>query len=325
MVNKNYIKKIYIISEDVGFENNQTWIIDNFKNEFLKYSNLNFVIRPEESDIIWIISCHNRNEINNLHNIDLKNKIIITTIHHIDFDKLDLFKSSFNSIKNITTKFHVINIKVYNDLKDFTDKPIIIANFWINENIFFDITNKSELKKKYNIDLNSYCVGSFQKDTEGKNKCMKPKLSKGPDILIEILKNIKINNNNLVVILTGRRRNYIINELENNNINYLYYPMVDLVELNELYNCLDLYIVSSRVEGGPRAIIECGINKTPIISTNVGIANSILSKESIYDMNNPISYKKVNHNVEYAYIKSSEYTLQNYLNKFIKNLFLINS
>ena len=30
--------------------------------------------------------------------------------------------------------------------------------------------------------------------------------------------------------------------------------MVNQQELNELYNCLDLYIVSSRIEGGPRAI-----------------------------------------------------------------------
>lgn len=32
MVNKNYIKKIYIISEDVSFENNQTWIIYTGEN-----------------------------------------------------------------------------------------------------------------------------------------------------------------------------------------------------------------------------------------------------------------------------------------------------
>ena len=43
--------------------------------------------------------------------------------------------------------------------------------------------------------------------------------------------------------------------------------MVNFDQLNELYNCLDLYIVSSRLEGGPQAIIECALSKTPIIST----------------------------------------------------------
>ena len=61
--------------------------------------------------------------------------------------------------------------------------------------------------------------------------------------------------------------------------------MIDFVSLNELYNCLDLYIVSSRVEGGPQAILECGINKTPIISTDVGAASMILSPESIVKSN----------------------------------------
>ena len=62
--------------------------------------------------------------------------------------------------------------------------------------------------------------------------------------------------------------------------------MVDFKILNELYNCLDLYIVTSRIEGGPQAILECGITKTPIISTDVGVASEILAKESIFEMNN---------------------------------------
>lgn len=70
----------------------------------------------------------------------------------------------------------------------------------------------------------------------------------------------------------------------------MYFQMIDSVELNELYNCLDLYIVSSRVEGGPRAIIECAISKVPIISTDVGIAKLILDESSIYDMNDSKTY-----------------------------------
>ena len=44
--------------------------------------------------------------------------------------------------------------------------------------------------------------------------------------------------------------------------------------LNELYNVLDLYLVTSRIEGGP-TLVECGQTKTPILSTNVGIADQI--------------------------------------------------
>ena len=47
------------------------------------------------------------------------------------------------------------------------------------------------------------------------------------------------------------------------------------VKLNKLYNILDLYIVSSRIEGGPQAILESSITKTPILSTDVGVASEI--------------------------------------------------
>ena len=57
-----------------------------------------------------------------------------------------------------------------------------------------------------------------------------------------------------------------LKSLEKYKIEYLYYEKVSFEELNELYNCLDLYIVSSRIEGGPQSIFECGLSKTPILS-----------------------------------------------------------
>ena len=276
---------------------------------------MNFVNEPIDADIIWIVGI-NMDKILKLKTIDLGKKNIITTIHHIDWDKIDNFNKSFNILNEITTKFHVICQKVFNDLKKITTKPISVCNFWINENVFFSILNKEELRNKYNIPTNAYCVGSFQRDTEGKDKCMKPKLSKGPDIFVSIVSDMKIKHENLVVLLTGRRRNYIINELEKNSIKYLYFPMVNSFELNELYNCLNLYVVSSRVEGGPRAIIECGVANVPLISTNVGIAELILDSSSIYDMSKPLTYADAKPNTLHAYEKSSEYSIKNFINKF---------
>ena len=64
-----------------------------------------------------------------------------------------------------------------------------------------------------------------------------------------------------LVLLAGKRRQYIIEQLKKRGINYLYFEMVDFSKLNELYNLLDLYIIASRVEGGPAAVLECGITK----------------------------------------------------------------
>ena len=74
--------------------------------------------------------------------------------------------------------------------------------------------------------------------------------------------------------------------------------MTSFQNLNELYNILDLYIVSSRYEGGPQSILETAMTRTPIISTDVGIASEILDKKSIFNMNN---YKDAVPNTDISY------------------------
>lgn len=97
--------------------------------------------------------------------------------------------------------------------------------------------------------------------------------------------------------------------------------MVDFTTLNELYNCLDLYVVSSRYEGGPQAILECAISKTPIISTDVGVASEILSTESIFTMDNISAAKP---NIDEAFKNVQKFTIPNGLEdyrKFFKELY----
>ena len=83
--------------------------------------------------------------------------------------------------------------------------------------------------------------------------------------------------------------------------------MASTETLNELYNILDIYIVSSRVEGGPQAIVESATTKTPIISSDVGVASQILNPESLFDSNNPSSYFSAVPHTEFAYKKVKHY------------------
>ena len=80
--------------------------------------------------------------------------------------------------------------------------------------------------------------------------------------------------------------------------------MTNYKTLNELYNILDLYIVASRVEGGPQSILEAAATKTPLISTNVGIAEKILDSSSIYNMEN---FTEAKPDVEYSYRNVKKY------------------
>ena len=56
-------------------------------------------------------------------------------------------------------------------------------------------------------------IGSFQRDTEGSD-LISPKLIKGPDIFLEIVNDIFLHNKNLKVVLTGKRRNYLIENMK---------------------------------------------------------------------------------------------------------------
>lgn len=46
---------------------------------------------------------------------------------------------------------------------------------------------------------------------------------------------------------------------------------------------IDLYIVTSKSEGGPKSIIEAPLVKTAILSTKVGMAEDLLVKYSLCD------------------------------------------
>ena len=146
-------------------------------------------------------------------------------------------------------------------------------------------------------------------------------MSKGPDVFLNIAIDLSKKHENFLVILTGLRREYLIENFKKYNIKYLYFNMVSLEEINELYNCLDLYIISSRYEGGPRSVFEAGITKTPLISTKVGISNDLVPIESLFNVNDYNSYKKAKPNKEKLYntIINFKYDEQvKYLNNYFQ-------
>ncbi len=275
----------------------EDWIVDRLKKEFSVYNPKLFTNEVKDADIIWIISPWSWKNVSKKY---LKEKKVLCTVHHVDFAKFTgKEKRNFYKLDKFVDYYHTISDKSYEQLFSLTSKKIYNFPFWVNSKLWFDISESSKLKTKYKIPEDRYVIGSFQRDTEGKDRSS-PKLSKGPDRFFEIVKKMG-EERKIFVLLAGYRRQYIIKLLEKYKIEYIYYEKVSFEELNELYNCLDLYIVSSRVEGGPQSIFECGLSKTPIISTDVGIAKKVLATESIFDMKN---FQSAQPNVEFAYQNS---------------------
>jgi len=291
---------------------NENWIVDKFRNEFYEYSTLPTTKFHRKSNQTWIIAPWTWKKLNKKL---LEKQYTVCTVHHIDFEKFDQnTEKNFFELDNFVDLYHTISENSFKDLSKLTSKKIDVIPFWVNQKNFFNIKNKNLLINKYKLPKNKFFIGSFQRDTEGYD-LISPKLSKGPDIFVDYLAQLKKNRPNLHVILAGKRRQFIISKLKENKIPFTYFEMVGQKSLNELYNILDLYIVSSRVEGGPQSILECAITKTPIISHNVGIAPEILSVESIINEKNILEAKP---NLEFAYNKVLELTIPKGINRFNK-------
>lgn len=297
---------------------NESWIVDRLRNEWIE-SNKELVVKnPKDCEIIWIISPWTWKKINKKY---LRKKFVVCTIHHLeDSDFTEKGKKEFYKRDKFVNVYHTISENSLMQLRKLTNKKIVKIPFWVNENIFYEIKDKNKLREKYGFSKKEFLLGSFQRDTEGRD-LISPKLIKGPDRFVEIAKTIRNSQKDLLIILAGKRREYVISQLEELNINYRYFEMVNLDQLNELYNCLDLYIVSSRIEGGPQAIVECAITKTNVISTDVGIAKEILHEESIFNMRN---YELAIPNTNEAYKNIQKLTRekgQTAFNEFFKLLY----
>jgi glycosyltransferase involved in cell wall biosynthesis len=285
---------------------NESWIIDRIKKEWIENNKERTSRTPYLSQIIWNIAPWTTNT---SFLKKFQHKKIVQSIYHIENQSLDSIEmlEIINNDKYIDG-YHVISLRTKEILKNITSKPIYYLPLWVNQDIWYFIDNKKKLRNKYGFNNKDFLVGSFQRDTEGSD-LISPKLVKGPDIFIKLIKDLHKKNKNVVAVLTGKRRGYVISELETNNIPYKYFEMTNFPMMNELYNVLDLYLVTSRLEGGPQALVECGQTKTPILSTDVGIANQILDSESIFDFENIETFKNAVPNVEVAFKNSSKLTI----------------
>ena len=210
-------------------EANESWVVDRFRKEWIENNLDSMTENIEEADIVWIIAPWTWKKINKKH---LKNKKVVCTIHHIDFEKFNnKEKKNFYKRDKYVDTYHAISTKTEEQIRSLTDKDIETIPFWINQNIFYEIKNKNTLRSKFNLNTESFIVGSFQRDTEGKD-LISPKLSKGPDRFIEILIELNKKNKNIEVLLTGKRRDYLIKNLKKNKIPYIYYEMTTFEQLN---------------------------------------------------------------------------------------------
>jgi len=255
----------------------ENWICDRISEEW--YSACPDVSTKNilDADVIWLLASWCWNQV---HPDILRNKRVVATIHHIVPEKFNDQKlSDFLARDRFVDLYHVPNMKTCTFVKKLTNKPIAVVGYWFDQNKW-PIENKEECRKSLGLSQDSFIVGSFQRDTEG-GDLKTPKLEKGPDVFCDYVE--RINRKNLHVLLGGWRRQYVISRLEKSKIPFTYFELADIQKLRQMYCSLDLYVISSRYEGGPQSALEASGMMVPIVSTDVGMVSEIIHPSSIFD------------------------------------------
>jgi len=135
---------------------------------------------------------------------------------------------------------------------------------------------RAEAREALGIPESAFVVGSFLKDGVGLGEGLEPKLVKGPDVLVATLAQLHSSIPELVVLLTGPARGFVRRRLEQLGIahRHLYLPSRD--ELARPYHALDVCLVTSRQEGGPKALLESMATGIPLVTTRVGQAAELV-------------------------------------------------
>lgn len=266
--------KVFVLSPK------ENWICDRIASEWIENNREITVENPEDADVLWLLAgwCWNH-----ISPEILTSKKVILTVHHIVPEKFDNQKhQEFLFRDQFVDAYHVPNKKTLRLVKQLTSKTVYLSPYWYDGEVWKPIS-KADARNQLGIQEEKFVIGSFQRDTEGSTGL--PKLEKGPDLFCDFVEQMREQSDkDLHVLLGGWRRGYVIDRLTKAGIPFDFYENVEIDTLKKMYGACDLYVVASRYEGGPQAILEAASMGIPIISRDVGLATDVLHPYCIVDI-----------------------------------------
>jgi glycosyltransferase involved in cell wall biosynthesis len=205
------------------------------------------------------------------------NKIVVTWFHFSPGDKrVELIPQALEYVGLWHTSCNIARDKLIEF--GIPKEKITVIPLGVSLNVFSVPTSqqKESVRSKLGISKGKVVIGSFQKDGDGWGRGLKPKLIKGPDIFCDVIEQLQ-KQYDLFVLLTGPARGYVKGRLEKAGVPYLHRFLTSLDELAEYYKAIDLYIVASRQEGGPKSILESLASGVPLVTAKVGMAPDVIT------------------------------------------------
>lgn len=165
----------------------------------------------------------------------------------------------------------------------------------INPSIFTsyppDGLSRETLRQRWGVPIDRYIISNFMRDSSAAD-LRKPKPQKGVEVLVDILSSLVRAKLPIHVLLAGPRRHWIRGELSKLGIPFTFVGQIFSGDdnsinilppetINLLYHASDLHLVTSRWEGGPRAVLEAAATRVPILCPPVGLAPDVLEPTSL--------------------------------------------
>ena len=134
---------------------------------------------------------------------------------------------------------------------------------------------REKVRREAGIPPGTIVIGSFQKDGIGHTDGLAPKMIKGPDIFCDVVERLS-HRYPIMVFLTGPARGYVKQRLDSAGVRYVHQFAGDLATVAGYYAALDIYLMASREEGGPKSLLESLASGIPFIGTEVGMVGDLL-------------------------------------------------
>ncbi|MBC8324028.1 MAG: glycosyltransferase family 4 protein [Verrucomicrobia subdivision 3 bacterium] len=135
--------------------------------------------------------------------------------------------------------------------------------------------DRAAARARFGFSNEAIVVGSFQKDGVGWGDGLEPKPIKGPDVFLDAVEQLA-KELPVEVLLSGPARGFVKAGLRARGIPFQHHYPPARAGLLELYHALDLYLMTSREEGGPMALMESMAARVPVVSTAVGMAPDLI-------------------------------------------------
>lgn len=243
--------------------------------EWLHYTSM-AVDNINDADVLWITP----EKLDSLDNTDGKKVVlVIDTIDTANFNKE--FQATFEARDKRVDWYHVPCGRTAQLVTQLTIKPIFVQPYWVNTRMWYT-KQKVECREAYGLPQDKFLIGSFRANDDG------------PDVFCEIVSAFNASKKyDVHVLLSGEGQKGVIDKLKEAEIPHTHIGAPEFNVTNDLYNTLDLYVISARTSGGPREVYECAATLTQVISTPVGNATGILGPEDGGPFFRPDVYEKI--------------------------------